>query len=242
MKKNLSIIFLLLIGHLLIGQNCSGPDHSINVNDSWLSCAKSQSPNPLRGESHWILYDLGYEYELGATHFWNYNVGGDSDNGMKTISIDYSLDGFTWIELEIFELQEATSMIGYEGETGADFGSQKCRYVLITGLDSWGGSCVGLSEVRFDLEQTSSIQSDVIVDHSGITLFPNPTQGFFTISGLVDLYNIEIVDVNGSILQNHSNASSPISIDISMLPSGLYFVHIERIGNPILCMKKIIKQ
>ncbi len=242
MKELLSIIIIILMGQILIGQNCSGPNHSINVNDSWLSCAMSQSPNPLRGNSHWIVYDLGYEYVLGATHFWNYNVGNETDNGMKTISIDYSLDGVNWTELETFELQEATAMINYEGESGPDFYSQKCRYVLITALDTWGGTCVGLSEVRFDIEQTASIQSDVIVDHSGISLFPNPTEGLFTISGVVDQYDVGIIDANGNILQNFNNASSPITINISQLPAGLYFVNIVRIGNPILCMKKIIKQ
>jgi len=242
MKAKLGILIFLTICQLAVGQNCTGPDHSINVNDSWLSCITSQNPNPSRGNSHWIMYDLGYEYELGASHFWNYNVSGETLNGMKNIAIDYSIDGVTWNELETFELPEATAMSSYEGESGPHFSNHKCRYILLTGLDSWGGSCVGLSEVRFDIEQTTSVQSDVIVDQSGISLYPNPTEGLFTISGLVDLYNIEIVDVNGSILQNYNNATSPISIDISVLPSGLYFVHIVRVGNPLLCMKKIIKQ
>lgn len=237
-----SLIFCLMLSiQFVIAQNCNGPDHSINANDSWLSCTESLSPNIERGNSHWIMYDLGYVYHLSKTHLWNYNVTGETDKGMKTVSIDYSLDGITWTELETFELQEAPGLSSYQGEEGPSFDSAMCRYVLITGIESWGGSCIGLSEVQFTIDNVTSVLSDVEIDNIGITLYPNPTEGLFTISGLVELYEIEILDLNGSIFQSLSNVSSPVSIDLSTLPNGTYFVNIVHSSNQNLCMKKIIK-
>lgn len=240
--KSILIVAFTLVCHLIIGQNCTGPDHSINVSDSWLSCTENQNPNPYRGNTHWIMYDLGYDYKLGGTHFWNYNVDGNTNSGMRTISIDYSIDGVNWIELEEFELQEASEMSTYAGEAGPSFGGVTCRYILITAVDSWGNACVGLSEVMFDIDYTSAVLSDVQVDHSGITFYPNPTEGLFIVSGLVNLYDINVQDNNGNTIQNLNNKSSPISIDLSLLPSGIYFINIVRTNNPSLCMKKIIKQ
>lgn len=91
------ILLCCLLNNFLLGQ-CKSPTYSTNPSDSWISCQVNNNPNSNRGNSHWLKYDLGYIYELGATKFWNYNVTNLTGNGFKRIVIDYSLDGTNWIE------------------------------------------------------------------------------------------------------------------------------------------------
>lgn len=241
MNQYIFIFLLLLSTPFLLAQDCTGPGHSANENDSWLSCTKSQNPNSIRADSHWVLYDLGFTYSLHTSHFWNYSIAGETSNGMKNIVIDYSIDGINWTELGVMNLQEATGHSDYEGEAGLDFGGLKCRYILITSQDTWGGDCTGLSEVRFDISQTTVSIKDVYVDDVSIELYPNPTTGLFTIEGNLSQYSIRIVDAEGNTLRSLSGQSSPLTIDISTLPVGLYFISVTHLQNHNLCLKKILK-
>jgi len=239
--KYLLIFILLFLSQWASAQNCTGPHSSTNANDSWLSCDKSQNPNSARADSHWALFDLGADYTLGTSYFWNFNNDSETENGIKNLVIDYSLNGTTWTELGIMELQEASGTIDYLGEGGLDFDGIMCRYVLITVLETWGGQCAGISEVRFDINQTSVSLRDVYADNASIELFPNPTQGFFTIEGELLNYDITIMDASGNIFMTLTGENSPITIDISNLPDGLYFVSISHVSNYALCLKTIIK-
>jgi len=240
--KEIKILLLLISVQLLQGQNCTGPGHSTNEADNWSSCIESQNPNSSRVDSHWVLYDLGYTYNLGNSHFWNYNVTGETDKGIQELTIDYSSDGQNWTELGMMSLLEATGASDYEGEAGIDFGGVGCRYVLITSTATWGASCAGLSEVRFDITSTDINLRDVYIDDITIELYPNPTEGFFTIEGNLSYYNIAILDAAGAIYMTLTGQSSPITIDISALPAGLYFVSLSHISNSNLCLQKILKQ
>ena len=76
---------------------------------------------------------------------------------------------------------------------------------------------------------------------SSITIFPNPTQGQLTIeSGELNISTIEILGVFGENIERiYPNEKNKI-IDISHLPSGIYFARIQT--NEGVIMQKIIKQ
>ena len=159
-----SLIFLCLLFHNSMNAQCNNSTYSTNEKDSWLSCQTSPNPNASRGTNHWLQYDLGYIYEVGASHFWNYNVTNLTDRGFKQIAIDYSLDGTTWTESDTFQLPEADGITSYEGNTGLDLSGITARYILITALSNWGGgTCAGLSEVRFQVSAPSNTCGDFIV-------------------------------------------------------------------------------
>lgn len=96
---------------------------------------------------------------------------------------------------------------------------------------------VGNSRVFF--ENQSSV--DVILESDGITLYPNPTAGIFKIEGLTADFHVDVLDTAGMVYQNY-NSSSDITIDISTLPSGLYFIRIENILNGNFYLEKILKE
>lgn len=238
------IWFSFLFFHMQIfGQSCFSDTHSTNKHDSWESCTTSNNPNTIRGNSHWVRYDLGAIYQLDGTWFWNYNVSNLTERGMKNIVIDYSLDGNKWTEAATYTLAQATGQATYTGEQGPALGMIEARYVLITALDSYGnGDCVGLSEVRFEISGEPSLQHDVLAESSGITLYPNPTAGLFVIDGDLANYDIKILDAAGITLQDLSEASPQVVIDISNLPAGMYFIMIKHKTNHVVRMEKILKQ
>ena len=119
-----------------------------NADNNWLSCQASANPNPLRNNGHWLEFDLGERHELYNTHFWNYNVNPGFNQGMQSIAIDFSEDGNTWQELQIFNLPLATGDSGYTGDPGPNFNGIYARYILITSLDGPTG-CRGLGKVAF---------------------------------------------------------------------------------------------
>lgn len=236
MRFLFSFLPLLLIAHLT-AQDCNSNQHSTNANDSWQSCAVTPNPNPVRGNSHWVQYDLGYAYTINATHFWNYNVVGATNEGFRNISIDYSLDGKNWIKATSFQLSEATGTPAYAGESGPDLGNITARYILITAVDNWGGDCFGLSEVRFDVGEI--VRTNKVAMPSGeLEIFPNPAEHSISIKSKQPIKTIIIINSAGKEVQRMPY--KPM-IDISYLPSGLYFINAVRNDHEV-AVKKLIKK
>jgi len=90
-------------------------------------------------------------------------------------------------------------------------------------------------------EPNTASNVDITIENNGITLFPNPVVDVFSISGLTHASTIQIVDPSGAVYQDYSNSSSVIEIDITSLPTGVYFVTIEREGFAKICLKQILK-
>jgi len=89
-------------------------------------------------------------------------------------------------------------------------------------------------------EFTSS--SYLLLEGDALTLYPNPTTGIFRIEGLTSLYEIQVLDVLGSVHQDLSTAvDQDIDIDLSSLPNGMYFVSVRLLSNNAVWMEKIIK-
>ncbi|MBK9735484.1 MAG: T9SS type A sorting domain-containing protein [Saprospiraceae bacterium] len=151
MIRILLIIILSAFSILCLhGQNL--PDrHSTNVYDSWVSCQLSANPNPLRGPSHWIKYDLGSLYSLGKSKMWNYNHPNNLNRGLQQIVVDVSLNGITWSQAGSFILDKADASGFYVGQASIDFQGINARYVLITALSNYGDPCYGFGELKITL-------------------------------------------------------------------------------------------
>jgi len=178
------------------------------VNDTWLSCNTSTNPNSLRGNGHWLMYDLGYTYNLTTTHFWNYNVNGQTGQGIRDCIIDYSIDGNNWANALTFQIPQAPGNSNYTGISGPDLGGINARYVLLTANSNWGGSCAGLSEVRFDLGQQCSVNAQIVglpatvSNVSPVTLVGIPTGGTFSGNGVVfSAFNPSIAGVGIHVVE-----------------------------------------
>ena len=87
---------------------------------------------------------------------------------------------------------------------------------------------------------TTSIP-DIKVSENYIDISPNPVVNQFTINGTLTLYQIDVLDAAGQIIQTINNVENSHTIDISVLPGGLYFVRVRDLSNNLLEVQKIIK-
>lgn len=193
--------------------------HSTHPDDSWQSCRPSPSPNPERGISHWIEYDLGQLYVLDEVRVWNYNVPGATDRGFRRVAVDYSADGTHWSEAGVFNWNEATGQIDYAGFSWTQLSGIGARFLLLTALDNHGGNCSGLSEIRFDVSECPSVGTPC--DDGDPATTGDTFNALCECLGTPDLSNIctsQDTTVSGTIPVGRYNASSTIVADGRLEP------------------------
>jgi len=268
MQIRLLLIFCILTLSLanIQGQAAVFPDrHSTTLTEAWLSCQSSPSPNPVRGNGHWILYNFNDTYALQNSKIWNFNtperinsydndswtltpLTGKLQDGMKDVMIDISVDGTTWQEWGRFSIPVGPGSSFYQGVAGPDFGGKIARYVLITAMSNHGGTCYGLSEIKiFGTIATISSVVDPLKD-AGISAAPNPFNNGSVIS-LTDFpqgdVRLSLMDINGrEIFSNNINIQSEITtFNLSgvQLTSGLYFLNVSQNGASKSIKLEVIK-
>lgn len=224
--------------------------HNTTWHDAWTSCNKKASPNPKRDSSHWIMYQLGYEYTLGESYFWNHNTPTSLNYGAKKIAIDYSLDGATWNNWGDFTLQKANGSKYYEGEKGPNLKGLKAAYLLLTILDNYGGPCTSIAELKIDVLRSSNTTayrpSLPGADCLSALTYPNP---FKSIVGLDitntcnESYSYHIEDVMGRKISASTQITQKglynTNFNGSQLGNGVYFLVVNS-GNASV-RKKIMK-
>ena len=197
------------------------------------------NPNPLRGESHWILYNLNYQYELHQMHIWNTNAPEYLTDGMQNIIIDFSNDGLNWTEVGEFQIPMADGTSTYEGLDLYDFDGTSAQYVLITGLTNHGGSCFGLSEIKIDVTDEIVISDKETVNAACLSarIFPNPINE--TSKAIISnncsnapiYYSIH--DISGKTIKNGeiNPLSNEVELDLNLLPivAGSYILSLQQL-------------
>ncbi len=257
--------FTISISHIQ-GQTAVFPDrHSTTLKEAWLSCESAPSPNPVRGNGHWIQYNLNETYALQNSKIWNFNtpertnsynndswsltpLEGKLQDGMRDVIIDLSVDGTTWEEWGRFTIPIGPGSSFYQGVAGPDFGGKIARYVLITAMSNHGGTCYGLSEIKiFGSVATVSSVNDPLKDVT-ITASPNP----FTNTSLISLTDfpkgevrLSLMDINGKeIFSNNINIQSEITtFNLSgvQLTSGFYILNVSQNGASKSIKLEVIK-
>ncbi len=214
---------VLMMTGLTIGQ-CMENAHSTLSDKGWLSCQKSQNPIIEYGQSHWIKYDLGYPYTVDSIYFWNHNVWGETDKGVKDIMVDYSMDGQSWISAGSFTIDQAPGSWKYEGAAGPVLWGVQARYFLFTVLSTWGdGDCAGIGEVKFILGEPSAVETNQVQSWS---ISPNPAKESIVLS-FPDLSvdEIEIINEDGKVIYHLDDPSqSDLAIPVRTFASGIYHV------------------
>ncbi len=219
-------LFIFLISAQLLFSQCYPDRHNTTWYDSWISCNPSPNPNSVRGESHWLHYDLGHLYELKKSQFWNANQPDFLEDGLQEIVIDYSIDGVNWEEWGTHTIGMANGSKYYEGEAGPDFENMIARYVLITAVSNYGGSCYSLAELKIDAAESTVNTEDVFENR--IAVFPNPASNNLNIRfAKTPATNpkVKIIDVLGKTLF-YSTLNSERSLDVSSLEDGIYILEV----------------
>ena len=135
----------------------SGPGYATDTHDNgeddvWHHASGDNDP--------YVIFDLGSNYDLITTRYWNLNQGLNNDiqNGAKDVRISVSEDGADFSILGTNTLAEGT---GTTTEPSQDFFSPAAaiRYVKLEPLDGYGGGWNGLGAVRFAVAGAPSLLS-----------------------------------------------------------------------------------
>lgn len=229
---------IFVSGLQLANAQCYPDRHSTSWYDGWVSCDTSDNPNNTYGESHWIMYDLGYDYILNETKLWNANEPSQLNNGIQNYTIDHSLDGATWTNLGTFTMTQANGLSTYEGEDGPDFNNAKARFILITPTSNYGGSCYGFSEAKFNITDPF----EVIDENDGFnaSVYPNPFINNVNLR-IVSLFEDKPIsytlhDILGRTITQNVLQMTPsidtyeINLNGSTLAIGIYILNIKQGG------------
>ena len=73
-----------------------------------------------------------------------------------------------------------------------------------------------------------------------VTLHPNPTNGQVTITGK-DLRTAKVINALGQCVATVKGDGEQLTLDISDLPAGIYFVNITD-GEGRKCVRKVVKE
>ncbi|MEL7120900.1 MAG: T9SS type A sorting domain-containing protein [Bacteroidota bacterium] len=237
MQLKYSFLFLIVLLSTNWGKAQCWPEgftHETNPQQQWLSCNKSQSPNAKRGSEIWLMYDFGFDYNLGTSIIWNYNEPNFTEYGIKKMAVDYSSDGVNWTSWGEHDLDLATGRRDDIGSVGPDLSGIKARYILLSVIETGESSvtCAGIAEVRFNLSDVTTSVEEVLTQTS-LEVNPNPARDFVNIRVPgVRLQNLSLIDVQGRVVKALNPTNEFVRVDIGTLPYGIYLVRgIDNEGN-----------
>lgn len=82
----------------------------------------------------------------------------------------------------------------------------------------------------------------ILASQSCIEIYPNPFSDFIIIEGDFLDFEVKIVNAAGIVVQDLSNLSSPIKINLNKLSSGMHFLVVSNLINQNVSIHKIIKE
>ncbi|MEO0468589.1 MAG: discoidin domain-containing protein [Bacteroidota bacterium] len=192
---------------------------------AWTSCQMAPSPNAMRGNGHWLLYDFGYAYPIEGLHIWNANQASLLNRGAKSILIDYSLDGRNWQELGQFSVEKASGASYYSGMEVGRFAPVQAQYILLTVTETWGDPCASMHEVSF------SLAKHPVPATATNWVYPNPARGSTTVaiqSMERSAISIRLLSVLGQIIRTEHHrlnvGRNDVKISLQGLAPGLYIL------------------
>jgi len=98
----------------------------------------------------------------------------------------------------------------------------------------------GILNEQLSVQANCVTTANIELQNEAIIVYPSPINNTFKIDGVNDIFDIKILDINGNVYSNLTGNQMPLEIDLSTLPSGLYFLQI--IGNSNMFIEQIIKE
>ena len=199
-----------------------------------------------------VTFELDATYNLDDMYIWNLNQTNHADRGIQHATIDYSLDGENYTtladtngeDLGNYTIPMVTENVQNAYSLAIDMAGIQAKYIRIEGLDSWGGTNIGLSEVRFYGEVVSTnvpgdTDNDGDVDADDAAVLGNnwgrsdvtagASEGDFNDDGYCNAKDASILAANWGTGVGESNLSAvPEPIGATLLLSLLFVLGILR--------------
>ncbi len=122
-------------------------------------------------------------------------------------------------------------------DAGVDFDSSIIGEEDFDGVARVVGSGIDIGASEYFL----TTNTHVLTSADCIEVLPNPFSDLVYVSGEFEDYTIEVLDVSGATVMDLTGSVSPITIDLSSLGSGIYFLRLEHTTDPQVFVEKIIK-
>jgi len=180
----------------------------------------------------------------------NFNVDANFDDGSCSYLESYDIEGeasgvlFNYATYN-YQFTEG-SLYDWTAEGGAiDSGQGSSEIELIWAVEGLGSVCVIETNSNGCVSSESCknvaiipTSVDDLSDKSEILIYPNPVVDFLTIDITNDLgeINYKIINLTGQFIQKREILSSN-KIDVSKLPSGLYYIEIDLNTGAVLSQK-----
>lgn len=117
-----------------------------------------------------------------------------------------------------------TNALGLAAVQGIAPGVDIPYSVALTGYHTLNGKITVVdSDIRIDVSLTPV--SAPSIETEGYAVFPNPSDGLFTVKGL-NGYSVAVYDLTGKCLYSRSGLTGNHALDIRERPAGIYFVRI----------------
>ncbi|MFN4234637.1 MAG: T9SS type A sorting domain-containing protein [Bacteroidia bacterium] len=153
------------------------------------------------------------------------------------------------INNDYFDVQKSIDGVNFETFAtvkGAGNSSQLLNYSQTDYNPYEGTSYYRLKQVDFDgtVSYSKIVAVNFRQNNLNISIFPNPSNGYISISNLDDniIYTLQIFDVSGKLIDYKIiDKNSASSINISHLSSGFYTLQIHSDNQPIF-VNKLIKE
>lgn len=108
----------------------------------------------------------------------------------------------------------------------------------VTGTDANG--CSNSVVLTQSVSLCTGIDSQIVTPNSQMVLYPNPSNGIFTISGIEQNISISIYNAIGELVKSIQLTDSTTNLDLSEYSNGIYFIKIKNNNGEVI--QKIIKQ
>ena len=92
-----------------------------------------------------------------------------------------------------------------------------------------------------DIGAHELLVTGILVTENSIEILPNPATNTYTLTGTLNDYSFEILDMNGNLVQTISASGYTVTFDLNALPSSYYFLLVTNINNGSVVVRKMIK-
>lgn len=113
-------------------------------------------------------------------------------------------------------------------------------YVTVANADTLQG-IYSFPPVIEVFEIPKNLSTAIAAMDDAIEIFPNPSSNYFIIQGELDNFQLNLFDINGTVLLSQELAGSQKMVDISELSAGMIFIQLYNKMNQKLSLQKILK-
>lgn len=176
-----------------------------------------------------LLYPKGNEcFRNGTVKFINW-ISGVPNNNSSSVKIEYSTAGNAgpWTVIVASTPNDGS----YQWTVPASVNSSNC-FIRVTATDNVSSAtAVAMNSVPFSMGCTTSVTGvEEANEANSVMVFPNPSNGLFSVQGPMlneGTVSVNVYDVTGQEVKFNYSGTNKLTVDMKNNTNGLYFMEIR---------------